>query len=459
MAARPTKRRRPAVETLEGRALLASGILDPTFGVGTGYVKTDLGTSSDAAGTVAVQPWDGKIVVAENSYSGSNASSNLNFTLARYNADGSLDTTFGSGGVVRTDFYGGNDVINAIVFTPDHKIDAVGRAYIPSGKSAGMQIGVARYNADGSLDTTFGGGGKVAFAASTALRSSGSSATAAALDPSGRLVMAGSYVVSSRKSAVNNANILARLNPNGSLDASFGSGGVVLGAMGSYSYDTWANLRLVPSGTSYKIDAYGVDQRKDSLAQFNPNGTRDTSFGSGGEVVLGGGGFGGGGGTILMAFEPDGGFVGVNDVNYTTFTLTRYDASGGVVYEANEDFSPLLPPGTTYGSFKISALGVDSSGRVVAAGSEVISGAFPSTRWDSFLARFDGTTGALDGTFGSGGLVLSDFGPFNDEFTSLAIAPDGSIVAAGYDDDGSGSVDANGNWIQQKDLLVARYAG
>src|SRR6478735_8666564 len=126
-ASRPPRRgRRPIVESLEGRQLMTAGAVDPTFGSGAGYVKTDLGTDGDVARAVAIQPWDGKTVLAS---SDPTTTSGTDFALIRYNADGSLDTSFGRGGIVKTDFYGGNDNINAIVFTPSHQVIAIGNAY------------------------------------------------------------------------------------------------------------------------------------------------------------------------------------------------------------------------------------------------------------------------------------------------------------------------------------------
>jgi len=454
--------RRPQLETLEERSLLTAGALDTTFGGGAGFVKTDLGSTADSARTIAVEPWDSKAVLACDS---SSSASGAVFTLVRYNTDGTLDTTFGQGGVVRTDFYGGGDAVNQVIFTASHQIIAVGRAYNGQGKGAGQQIGIARYNADGSLDTSFGSGGKVTVQASTAYKSNSSNASAAVVDSSGRLIVAGSYVGQNPFKAFNYANVLLRLNANGSLDTSFGSGGILVGAIASSTYDTWANLQLKPVGSGYQIDAYGVDHGKDSLAQFNSNGTRDTSFGTNGEVVLAGGGIGGGGGTILIAFEPDGGFVGVNHQGnqspisglFCTFGLTRYDAAGNVVFDKTIDLSPLLPSGETWGETRIKGVAVDPSGRIVVAGDMLLKGTTPTTRWDSLLVRLD-AAGNFDSTFGNGGLVSTDFGPYYDGFTCLAIQPDGSILAAGQIDDGNGAVDQNGNDIVQYDVLVARYS-
>jgi uncharacterized delta-60 repeat protein len=460
------RRRRPTLESLEGRSLLTAGVLDPTFGAGAGYVKTDVGSPKDAANVVAVQPWDGKIVVADDSWESANAGTNVDFVLVRYNADGTLDTTFGSGGVVRTDFNGGNDSIEALVITPDHKIDAIGRAYVAKGKTTGDELGVARYNANGTLDTTFGTGGKVTVTGLTGDQVDSAGGHAAAVDPTGHLVIAGGTDGHTRwGSSPSSANLVVRLNPNGTLDTTFGGGtGKVLGNPG-----VWDAVELKPSGSTYKIDLVGTDGGKDSLVQLNANGSRDGTFGSSGKVVL----VGSNQWTSVyyddLTFAPDGGVIQVSDASESStslssfeFRVTRYTATGGLIFDTVVDLTPLLPAGATNGSVNLSAgsapVAVDSSGRIVLAGSvRFSSGTTSTTRLDSILVRLDGSTGNLDATFGDGGLVTTDFGPFDDALTCVAIAPDGSIIAAGYIDDGDGTFDANGNPNWQRDILVARY--
>src|SRR6185369_13250141 len=106
-----------------------------------------------SVGGVAVQP-DGKIVAA----GAVQFSASSDFALARYNTDGTLDGTFGAGGKVTTDFTGGYDFATSVVVQPDGKILAGGNA----GMAPFAGFALARYNSDGSLDATFGTGGKVA---------------------------------------------------------------------------------------------------------------------------------------------------------------------------------------------------------------------------------------------------------------------------------------------------------
>jgi uncharacterized delta-60 repeat protein len=182
----------PLLLTLSlGRLVQASpGELDLTFGT-NGTVLTDLfnNDSTDLANAVALQP-DGKIVVA----GGSNSGGSFDFALARYNANGTLDNTFGvirignvvahSGSVTTAFSSNSRDEAFAVALQPDDKIVAAGDSF--SGGSDDFAL--ARYNANGTLDATFGSGGTV----TTDLGSFSDGATAIAIQKrDGRIVVAG----------------------------------------------------------------------------------------------------------------------------------------------------------------------------------------------------------------------------------------------------------------------------
>src|SRR6185312_12779398 len=179
-------------------ASAAAGDLDGAFGTG-GTVTTDFAGNGDEARAVAVQP-DGKIVAA-----GGALGATVDFALVRYRPDGTLDATFGTGGKVTTDF-GSAEQAFAVAVQPDGKIVVAG------GGATGFEL--ARYNADGSLDGTFGAGGKVTTRFGLGLPFT--RAHAIVLQPDGKIVVAGTAT-----SATAPDFGLARYNPNGSLDASF----------------------------------------------------------------------------------------------------------------------------------------------------------------------------------------------------------------------------------------------
>src|SRR3989440_8962126 len=139
-------------ERLEERRLLSTGGLDGSFGAG-GKVVTDFSAGNDQGRQVVVAP-DGKIVVIGNT-TGPSGTGFQNFGLARYNTDGSLDASFGNGGKVITDFNNSFDFGLAVQIQSDGKILAAG----VGGSSTTFVM--ARYNDNGTLDSTFGSGGKV----------------------------------------------------------------------------------------------------------------------------------------------------------------------------------------------------------------------------------------------------------------------------------------------------------
>jgi uncharacterized delta-60 repeat protein len=130
------------------------GSLDNSFD-GDGMVTTSFTTPGDDVGSgIAVQA-DGRVVVVGTSNSGSG---NSEFAVARFNDDGSLDNSFGVGGLVTTSFSGGDDVGSGIAVQADGRVVVVGTSDNGSGAS---ELAVARFNLDGSLDNSFSGDGRV----------------------------------------------------------------------------------------------------------------------------------------------------------------------------------------------------------------------------------------------------------------------------------------------------------
>ncbi len=407
---------RPRVESLEGRLLLNAGDLDTTFG-GTGFVVTNLGQPDERATSVVVQPWDNKIVVASRDGYGGQP---YEFALARYNSlDGTLDTSFGSGGIVAIHVSSGDDMISQIILTPDEKILAVGSGYTNGGS---QDVALARFNSNGTLDNTFGSGGVVLTPVSGKANGSG---TSLILDSSGRIIVGGSSY-EGKSGSYTYANVLLRYNANGSLDTTFGNRGKVVGNYGSYTYDGWGTLEILGSGSSYKIGVLGKDNGNNVIAHFNTNGSRDTTFGSNGEVVLANGG----GNT----FQSDGKIVGAYEtgVNGNSATeVVRYNADGTADTTFGTGGAVITLASTFGGSIaRPDAVAIDASGRIVVAGG----GGSANRSLGSLLVRYT-AAGSLDTSFGGTGWVVTDISQDtdNEEFTTLVFQPeDGKIVAAGY---------------------------
>lgn len=192
--------------------IAAPGDLDPTFGAG-GIVTTDFFGSDNFATAIAVQP-DGRIVVAGTAQSSADVDKS-DFAVARYLPDGTLDSTFGSAGKVTSDFAGSADLGHAVAIQADGIIVA-GEALSGTQKA----FALIRYNSDGSIDATFGSDGKVL----TTFSDRDSRAYEIVLQPDQKIVLAGDSFHGDPLSDSDFA--LARYNSEGTLDQSFGSGGL-----------------------------------------------------------------------------------------------------------------------------------------------------------------------------------------------------------------------------------------
>jgi uncharacterized delta-60 repeat protein len=194
------------------RFAASGGALDPSFG-NSGFVQTDFFSQSDSVSSLVIQA-DGKIVAGGVATTDANGSTN--FALARYNSNGSLDSTFGTAGKVTTDFPGQFHGIRALALQPDGKIVAAGFTFLTD-----SNFGLARYNPDGTLDPSFGSGGKVI----TDFSGTGvtDEAHAVVVQPDGRIIAGG--IVQTASDGLDFA--LARYNSDGSLDSNFGASGKV----------------------------------------------------------------------------------------------------------------------------------------------------------------------------------------------------------------------------------------
>ena len=197
----------------------ADGSLDTTFGT-SGKVVTDFGVRRGRGRAIALQP-DGKILVAGNMSGGGG---NDNFGVVRYNPDGSLDTGFGTGGMTNTDFLGGTDWAEGVALLPNGKIvvGGFGEMQAPCYQCHKYGPGLVQYNADGSLDTSFGTGGQVHtdFIYSV-------SAYSFARMANGKLALAGRD---------GNDFAVAVYNADGSVDSTFGDGGLATAAFGGQAW-------------------------------------------------------------------------------------------------------------------------------------------------------------------------------------------------------------------------------
>jgi uncharacterized delta-60 repeat protein len=190
----------------------------------------------------------------------------LGLGLARYTSDGTLDSAFGSNGIILTST-AGSTVAYEIALQTDGKIVAVG---------GGSEIVLVRYLGNGTLDTTFDGDGIVI----TAVGPLQERAHSLVLQPDGRIVVAGYH-----KTGGGDDFVLARYLPNGALDPSFGNGGIVATHVADVDDAAYA---IVAQGDGKIIavgDQNGFGEGDIVIVRHQPDGSLDTSYGNDGIVV------------------------------------------------------------------------------------------------------------------------------------------------------------------------------
>lgn len=411
-----------------------SGDLDQSFGI-NGKVDTLFPAQTttfrprSGISMIVIQP-DGKIVaggyafVSPNGVSGAQA-----FALTRYNTDGSLDSSFGNGGKLTT-YFNGNEDIKALALQPDGKIVAAGFTDIGSGNFA---FALARYNSNGSLDTTFDGDGKLV----QEITSGNDLINGLAIQPDGKIIAAG-YVNGGL--ATDFATV--RYNANGSIDSSFGTNGIARtdingGIDGGAEVLLLSSGKIVVAGTRFNPDGSGGDF---ALVGYNADGSLDSTFGVGGKVL-----------TDFansvdnandMNIAPDGkivvsGYSG--PAGAYDFAVARYNQNGSLDTGFDGDGKFVVDMTGTGGIDGANGVAVQQNGKIVLVGRAQLA---DNTQFDLALARLN-AAGGLDPSFGSNGKVFTDFierlpnsyGVTNDEFADVLIQPDGKIVTGGEIED------------------------
>ena len=395
-----------------------AGDLDANFD-GDGKVVTDFPGAGDQAFALALQP-DGKIVLAGSVLK---ADATFDIVLMRHNPDGSLDNTFDQDGKVSTDF-GGDQQAFAVILQPDGKILAAGTSQ--------NDFVIARYNSNGSVDSSFGSGGRV----TTDFATSVDRILAIALQPDGKIVAAGTSGIANTFDFA-----LARYSSNGSLDTSFSFDGKLTTDLGAPPA-TGEEATALAIQTNGKIIAAGLTLSGPkfdfALVRYNTDGTLDNSFSSDGRVLTDFDGFDDAVFDVLL--QPDGKIIAAglteSASNNQNMGLARYNPDGSLDNNFSAD-----------GKASVDFFGNSDDGRAVARqadGKIVIAGNMGP---DFALARFT-STGDLDLSFSQDGRVTTDFGASLDQASDVAIQTDGKIIVAG-------SVGFNSN----RQFAMARYEG
>jgi uncharacterized delta-60 repeat protein len=354
-------------------AFARAGDLDPTFD-GDGIVTRSFSPNFllNPPTDIVVQP-DGKIIFASTSFMTINGISDDYYTIIRYNADGSLDTSFGNAGVVNRSV-GNFEGLVTVLLQPDGKIILSGERY---GGTNLTDFAVLRHNADGTPDNSFDGNG---LAVATISNFSEERYGAAALQPDGKIV-----VVGQTDNETNNASYdwsVVRFNANGSLDTSFDGDGKIVLPMGgdmelAYSVAIQDDGKIVVSGVS----SNGADNDFTTV-RLNADGSRDSGFGTNGVI------------------------------------RTQFGNGNETAYDVK----------------------IQSDQKIVAAG-----GTFNGTNSDIAVVRFN-PNGTPDSGFGTNGLVTASYTPTSSESAlSLVLQPDGKILVSTKTGNNAGVVRFNHN--------------
>ena len=401
-----------AIATAGAAARVPTGAVT---GLGRGWTTTSIGPGDTSIGALLEQP-DGKLVAAGTGLvMGSGLSIKREYmALVRYNPDGSLDTSFGHGGRVTTSV-GRDSSATGLIRQPDGKLVVAG---ISSNKGDTAEVSLVRYNTDGSLDTGFGHGGAVTTQAGGGVMVNAIT-TFLVRQPNGKLVAAtmgnrgtSSYIV------------LIRYNPNGRLDTGFGAAGKAETRINTLTYFPSALVlqtdgKLVAAAGTSSAQTHGDY----AIVRYNTNGSLDTSYGADGKVIAAGTSdndiYEG------LAVLPDGDVIAAGAGSSASLALTAYAPNGKPDKRWGHDGTQT--PTLSQGSISYDgALLATPDGKIIAAGAADVSQSGPT---DSFILRYN-RNGRLDQSFGRHGEVLTGFAGGGLAWV-LLYQQDGKLIAAG----------------------------
>ena len=450
----------------------SNGAVDSSFNA-IGKVVAEVGEAENRAYALLMQP-DEKLVAVGFAHNGSDR----DFALVRYQPNGNLDSSFGTDGLALTGFVS-DDQAHAVVIQPNERVVAAG--------TAGFNVALARVDRLGSLDPGFGiGSGKL-----TTPTFGRSAAHSVIMTPDAHLVIAGEASTQTIK-----AFTLARYSIAGHLDFSFGSSGIVTTNIGlsaaAYSVALQSDGKIIAAGFANS----GTDDDF-VLVRYHHNGSTDNGFGSAGKVMttispgndgahaLGiqpdgkivAAGYARGGfavarynpnGTLDNTFAGDGKIITSVGGNDTSYAMALQPNGKIIVVGSTDDRFGVVRYMSTgaldnsfgTGGIVTTSLGVKSGAHAVTLqpdGKIVVAGFANNGVDDDFaVVRYD-ADGSLDTTFSATGFVVTPVGQYNDVARAVAITPDGKIVAAGYSHNGTDDDFAIVRYISGLDLGVVEF--
>ncbi len=374
------------------------GTLDSSFD-GDGIVTTAIGSDNDVTRDIALQS-DGKYVVA-----GWNVvdATNHDINVVRYNDDGSLDTSFDGNGIAILDISGSYDHANAVVIQPDGKIVVIGSTH----NGTNLDFVIARYNSDGSLDTSFDTNGVTTLD----VNAEENRGLAGAVQPDGKIVVGGWGYVGGEP-----AFMVLRYNADGTLDNTFHGNGIASGNVGAGEDEEAFALALQPDGKILQagfVFNTGTGHERLAVVRYNADGTLDTTFDGDGIVT-----------TNVIVGQDEGAYgitlqdddkivvVGYADTD-ADFVVVRYNDDGSLDNSFDGD-GILTTDVFSGGDDWAYDVEIQSDGAIVVAGF--------GTNGDTYVvvARYN-PDGSLDTTFDADGIVTTDVAVGDDEARAVII--------------------------------------
>jgi len=347
-----------------------------------------------AAGQGVEHQADGKIVIVG---SESNGTDN-DFSITRYNANGTLDTDFGTNGKVLTDFGNGSDTAGAVAIQADGRIVVFGKGY----NGTDSDLATARYLADGTLDSSFSDDGKVL----TDLGGNEGNQWSSTVE-----------IQDDGKILVSENLRIVRYNSDGSLDASFGAGGIAAENGGG------RDLVIDADGKILAVNRLSLSNGSDvRVIRLNTDGSPDSGFADNGATAFGGAGTQNG---HNIALQTDGKVVIVGS-DRTEMAVWRLTTEGALDTTFSEDGEVTIDIGCC--SIDGYGMAIQDDGKIIAAGSGNNSAA--GTTYDYGVIRLN-TNGSLDTTFSGDGVALTDLTGSSDTPTDLRLDSNGKAVVIG----------------------------
>lgn len=331
--------------------------------------------------------------------------------------DGALDTSFNGSGRVLADVLGLGDYGQAI------GVQSNGRILVAGYTSNGINTDIAltRHLADGSIDTSFGSGGKVV----TDLFNSGEQALDIAIQTDGRILIAGYF-----DNGNDNGACVIRYTTEGDLDPSFGSNGLVTYDQPGFD-EKGSGIAIQPDGKVIMVGSTTVNGTSDVLlVRFETDGSPDSTFGGNGTVV-----------TDIEAMDDYGEKLALQDnLNIVVAATSRLSSGFAMVamrflpdgqLDTDFDGDGLAVAPFSSGSEQARGIAIQTDQKLILAGNT-----FNGTNFDLALARFS-TNGATDNSFDGDGLVETDLAGQHDFLGNVVFQRGGRIIVCGWTQNGS----------------------